>query len=97
MDSYTISNRKLLKFVIKVAEECGIPYQVSIMKRGGTDASKYQTTNFGMSVLLVNVPSRYAHTPTSMIQYDDYIHSVKLMTEVIKRLDREAVDEIRSF
>lgn len=97
MDSSTISNRKLLKFVIKVADECGIPYQVSIMKHGGTDASKFQSANYGMPVLLVNVPSRYAHTPTSMIHYDDYVHTVKLMSEVIKRLDRKTVDEIRKF
>jgi len=97
MDSSTISNRKLLKFVIKVAEECGIPYQVSIMKHGGTDASKFQSANYGMPVLLINVPSRYAHTPTSMIHYDDYINTVKLMTEVIKRLNRKTVDEIKNF
>lgn len=97
MDSSTISNRKLLKFVIKVAEECKIPYQVSIMKHGGTDASKFQSANYGMPVLLVNVPSRYAHTPTSMIHYDDYINTVKLMSEVIKRLDVEIVKKIRTF
>lgn len=97
MDSCTISNRKLLKFAVKVAEECNIPYQVSIMKHGGTDASEFQNVHSGMPVLLVNVPSRYAHTPTSMIHYDDYIHTVKLMTEIIRRLDQKTVDEIRSF
>ncbi|WP_142303715.1 hypothetical protein [Neobacillus soli] len=44
-----------------------------------------------MPVLLINVPSRYAHTPTSMIHYDDYINTVQLMTEVIKRLNRKTV------
>lgn len=97
MDSFTISNRKLLKFVVSVAEECKIPYQVSIMKHGGTDASEFQHTRSGMPVLLVNVPSRYAHTPTSMIHYDDYINTVKLMVEVIKRLDQAKVNEIKSF
>ena len=97
MDSHTISNRKLLKFAVQVAEECNIPYQVSIMKHGGTDASEFQVTRTGMPVLLVNVPSRYAHTPTSMIHYDDYINTVKLMTEMIKRLDQDKVNEIRSF
>lgn len=83
--------------MIKVADECGIAYQVSIMKHGGTDASKFQSSNYGMPVLLINVPSRYAHTPTSMIHFDDYINTVKLMTGVIKRLNRKTVDEIRNF
>lgn len=97
MDSYTISNRKLLKFAISVAEECKIPYQVSIMKHGGTDASEFQHTKSGMPVLLINVPSRYVHTPTSMIHYDDYINTIKLMVEIIKRLDQKKVEEIRTF
>lgn len=97
MDSCTISNRKLLKFAVSVAEECKIPYQVSIMKHGGTDASEFQHTKNGMPVLLINVPSRYAHTPTSMIHYDDYINTIKLMTELIKRLDQKNVNEIKMF
>ena len=97
MDSCTISNRKLLKFAVQVAEECRIPYQVSIMKHGGTDASEFQHAYSGIPVLLVNVPSRYAHTPTSMIHYDDYINTVKLMVEIIKRLDEDKVNEIKSF
>lgn len=97
MDSHTISNRKLLKFAVQVAEECKIPYQVAIMKHGGTDASEFQYAYKGMPVLLVNVPSRYAHTPTSMIHYDDYVNTVRLMTEIIKRLDQDKVNEIRSF
>ena len=67
------------------------------MKHGGTDASEFQYTRSGMPVLLVNVPSRYAHTPTSMIHYDDYVNTVKLMSEIIKRLDQDKVNEIRSF
>ncbi|MBQ6680099.1 MAG: M20/M25/M40 family metallo-hydrolase [Lachnospiraceae bacterium] len=97
MDSGTISNRKLLKFAVKVAEECGIPYQTSIMKHGGTDAEEFQHIRSGMPVLLINVPSRYAHTPTSMICYEDYDNTVKLVTEMVKRLDRETVDRIRTF
>ncbi len=97
MDNMTISNRKLLKFCAKVAEECGIPYQVSIQKIGGTDSSEFQGSRSGMPVLLVNVPSRYAHTPVSVIHYDDYINTIKLMTEVIKRLDAKTVAEIRTF
>ena len=97
MDSGTISNRKLLRFAAQVAEECGIPYQTSIMKHGGTDAEEFQHIRSGMPVLLINVPSRYAHTPTSMIHYDDYIHTIRLLTEMVKRLDQAKVDEIRSF
>ena len=97
MDSGTISNRKLLKFVAGGAEECGIPYQTSIMRHGGTDAEEFQHIRGGCPVLLINVPSRYAHTPTSMICYEDYCNTVRLVTEMVKRLDRAQVDEILRF
>ncbi len=97
MDTHTISNRKLLKFAAKVAEECNIPYQVSIQKVGGTDAAAFQATRSGMPVLMLNVPSRYAHTPVSVIHYDDYMNAVKLLTEIVKRLDQKTVDEIKTF
>jgi endoglucanase len=67
------------------------------MKRGGTDASKFQFANAGTPVLLVNIPCRYAHTPTTMIHYDDYVNAIKLMTEIVLRLDEKKVKEIRSF
>ena len=97
MDNMTISNRKLIRFATEIAEGYGIPYQTSIMKRGGTDASKFQLANSGTPVLLVNVPCRYAHTPTSMIHYDDYLNTIKLMTEIVLHLDDKKVQEIRSF
>ena len=97
MDSATISNRKLLKFAASVAEECGIPYQTALLQRGGTDAGEFQEAGVGCPVLVLNVPSRYAHTPTSMIHYDDYRNTIRLLTEIVKRLDRKKVDEIRKF
>lgn len=97
MDSHTISQRKLVRFVIGVAKECGIPYQTAIMKHGGTDAGEFQNVLAGAPSMLINVPCRYAHTPTSMIHYDDYVNTVRLMTEVVKRLDQAAVDEIRRY
>ena len=97
MDSATISNRKLLRFAASVAEECGIPYQTALLKRGGTDAGEFQVSGTGCPALVLNVPSRYAHTPTSMIHYEDYLNTVWLLTEIVKRLDRAAVDEIRRF
>ena len=97
MDNMTLSNRKLIRFAVEVAEECGIPYQTSIMKQGGTDAGKFQFANTGIPVLLVNVPCRYAHTPTSMIHYDDYKNTIRLMTEIVRRLDENKVREICRF
>ena len=97
MDSMTISNRRLMKLAIETAEENGIPYQTSLMKHGGTDAGEFQKVGSGVPVLLINVPCRYPHTPTSMIHYDDYENAVKLLTALVKKLDQKTVDSLTAF
>ncbi len=93
-DAGTIGHKALFEFVCAVAEEQKIPYQVTVMKGGGTDASKISTSRIGAPSLSIGIPSRYIHSHTSMIHYDDYINGVKLMTEVIKRLDKDVVKKI---
>lgn len=93
-DAGTIGNTALFDFVCEVGDELKIPYQKSILKRGGTDASKISTSKIGAPSLSIGIPARYIHSHTSMIHYDDYINAVRLMTEVIKRLDKKKVQEI---
>lgn len=94
MDSGMLGHRGLFSFVTKVADELNIPYQVTVLKAGGTDGAKISQTKFGAPTLFIGIPSRYIHSQTSMIYRDDYENGVKLMTEVIKRLDHKAVEEI---
>ncbi|MBQ1341124.1 MAG: M20/M25/M40 family metallo-hydrolase [Erysipelotrichaceae bacterium] len=86
-----------MKLAIETAEENGIPYQTSLMKHGGTDAGEFQKVGSGVPVLLINVPCRYPHTPTSMIHYDDYENAVKLLTALVKKLDQKTVDGLTGF
>ncbi|EHL2606363.1 peptidase M28, partial [Listeria monocytogenes] len=37
----------------------------------------------------------YIHSHSSMLHRDDFENAVKLITEVVKRLDKEKVTEIR--
>ena len=94
MDSGMLAHRGLHNFVTSVADELKIPYQVTILKAGGTDGGKISQTKMGCPTLFIGIPSRYIHSQTSMIHKDDYDNAVKLMTEVIKRLDNETVDKI---
>ena len=93
-DSGTIGNKALFDFICKIGDELNIPYQESVLKRGSTDASKISTTKIGAPALSIGIPSRYIHSHTSMIHYDDYKNAIMLMTEVIKRLDSKKVQEI---
>lgn len=93
-DASMISHKDLRDFVIKVAEENGIPYQFDAMPGGGTDAGSIHITKKGVPALAITIATRYIHSHASIIHRDDYDNTVKLLVEVIKRLDRDTVDRL---
>lgn len=96
-DASMIPHRKLRDFVIDVADELEIPYQLEVIAGGGTDAGTQHITRDGIPSLAITVATRYLHSHTSVIHEDDYLNTVKLVTEVVKRLDKETVEKLRSF
>lgn len=93
-DGGLIAHRGLRKFVIEVAKELEIPYQEGVINGGRTDAGEMHLAHHGAAALSICIPTRYMHSHTSIIHYEDYKNTVKLMTEVIKRLDDKTVNEI---
>ena len=81
----------------KVAKDNNIPHQVALLGRGGTDLSEFQNATGGCPGLAIGIPVKYIHTPTGVISYDDYENAIKLMVAVIKELDNEKVDFLRTF
>ncbi|MCL2522829.1 MAG: M42 family metallopeptidase [Erysipelotrichales bacterium] len=93
-DSGLIGHRALREFVISVAEELKIPYQITFLKRGGTDAGPMSLAHDGCPSMSLCIPSRYIHSHTSMIHKEDYLNTVKLVTALIERLDKKTVNAI---
>jgi Cellulase M and related proteins len=96
-DASMIPHQKLLNFVTDIADELKIPYQLTVIAGGGTDAGKMHLSHNGVPSLAVTVPVRYLHSHTSIIHEDDYLNTVKLLTEVAKRLDDKTVAEIKAY
>ncbi|MGD9909642.1 MAG: M42 family metallopeptidase [Candidatus Izemoplasmatales bacterium] len=93
-DSSMVGHVPLRKYTEKLAEELGIPYQLSYLKAGGTDAGKIHMNNAGCPSIAVCLPCRYLHSHTSIIHEDDYQNAVKLVTALVKRLDQKTIEEI---
>lgn len=93
-DSRLIGHKDLREFVTQVADELNIPYQLTYLKAGGTDAGAMHLTNNGSPAINILIPCRYMHSHTSIIHYDDYLNAVKLIIEVIKRLDYQTINTI---
>ncbi len=93
-DASMIAHKALLNFVVDVAEELDIPFQYEFIPGGGTDAGAQHVSGHGVPSLAITVPTRYLHSHSSVIHEDDYHNTVKLVTEVVKRLDKDTVEKI---
>lgn len=93
-DASMVGHKGLRDFVLDVANELNVPYQFEALKGGGTDSGAIHVSHNGVPAMSIGIPSRYIHSHTSMIHRDDYENAVKLLTELIKRLDRDAVNKI---
>ncbi|WNB91508.1 M42 family metallopeptidase [Bacillus sp. NEB1478] len=96
-DATMIPHPKLRDFVVGIAKQHRIPFQIDIMTGGGTDAGKFHLAYGGIPTLVLSVPSRYIHSHVSMVNRDDLDHAVKLLTECIKMLDQETVNRIKEM
>jgi putative aminopeptidase FrvX len=93
-DATMVSHKGLRDLVTNTADELNIPYQFDAIPRGGTDSGSIHLTHQGVPALSITIATRYIHSHAAMLHRDDYENAVKLITEVIKRLDKETVDKI---
>lgn len=79
MDSMTISDRSLIDEFEAVAKEKQIPFQLSILGRGGTDAGPMQRARGGYRTMTLSIPTRYIHTVTECIHKRDLQSAIDLL------------------
>ncbi|MGD8188682.1 M42 family metallopeptidase [Brevibacillus ginsengisoli] len=96
-DATMIGHVGLREFIISVAEEEKIPYQLSIVPGGGTDAGPMHTVGSGIPSVCLSVPTRYIHSHASILHYDDFENLVKLIVALMERLDQKQVDALRTY
>lgn len=90
-DSSMIPNQGLVELVIETAEKNKIPYQLSQV-RGGTDAGMIHMSNAGCPSIVLGVPTRHIHSHVGLMSMSDADNCVKLVLEIVKRLDKKTVD-----
>ncbi|WP_404444277.1 M42 family metallopeptidase [Sutcliffiella horikoshii] len=93
-DASMISHKGLRDFVTGVADEMEIPYQFDSVAGGGTDSGAIHLTAQGVPALSITIATRYIHSHAAMLHRDDYENAVKLIAEVIKKLDADTVSRL---
>lgn len=90
-DSSMIPNQGLIELVIATAEKNKIPYQLSQIARGGTDAGVIHISNAGCPSVVLGVPTRHIHSHVGLCSMKDIEDTTRLVIEVIKKLDKKTV------
>ena len=84
MDSSSISNPRIVETLRSLAVARGIPHQMEILPRGGTDAGGMQGARSGVPVATLSTPTRYVHTSIEMCSKTDIEASIALMSAFIE-------------
>jgi len=79
---YVVSS-KVVQNIMSIAQKNGIPYQAKRRTAGGTDAARLAGTWRGVPSGVISVPSRYIHSPVSMIDLNDYHNTVRLVEKIL--------------
>lgn len=86
MDRGTIYDNKLYVNTRKLAKEKQIPCQTKTKIAGGNDSSAIQKSADGARVLAISVPTRYLHSPSSVVDRRDVDETLNLTRELLKVL-----------
>lgn len=88
-DGGLVGHVGLKNYLVDLAEELDIPYQINALPFGGTDASQMHVAHDGAPCISIGIPTRYIHSHASIIHKDDYDNAVKLISAFIKKLNND--------
>jgi putative aminopeptidase FrvX len=88
-DSGLITHPKVLRLLLKTAEETKIPYQLETGLMGTTDAARIAMTKQGIPSGTVSIATRYIHSPIGMLSLKDAEDCAKLTAAVIQRIQKK--------
>jgi putative aminopeptidase FrvX len=85
-DSGLITHPKVLQWLLDTAEEEKIAFQLESGLPGSTDAARISLTRQGIPTGAISVPTRYIHSPASVLNLQDIENSAKLTAAAIKKI-----------
>ncbi len=85
-DSSTLSDPRLVRYLVATAEALGIPYQIRQPGGGGTDAGAIHSQRAGIPSMTVSVPVRYAHTARLLARQLDWHNTLVLLHAALSNM-----------
>jgi putative aminopeptidase FrvX len=84
-DGGMLADPRVIDWMVRTAEQNNLPYQLEILEGGSTDARAMQLTRAGVPAGCLSIPSRYIHSPSEMVDYNDVQQAVQLMVALISQ------------
>ena len=82
-DSGMIADARVVDWMVRTAEKSKILYQREVLLGGTTDAKAMQVARAGVPAGCISIPSRYVHSPSEMVDYNDVQNAVKLLVAML--------------
>lgn len=86
MDRHTIYDKELYNLAFSAAKENDVPCQTKTMIAGGNDAGAIHLSRGGVRTAVISLPCRYLHSPSCVIDKNDFYNSYKLTKLLLNRI-----------
>ncbi len=83
-DSGMLAHPAVKKLMVDTAKANRIPYQFDILEGGTTDGAAIYKTKSGIPTGVISVPTRYAHSPSEMVDLGDVQACVDLLVKFLQ-------------
>ncbi len=83
-DTSMIAHPRVKERMMAVAEKEGIPYQLEVLERGGTDAGGIHMTREGIPSGVMSIPCRYIHTAAEMVDAGDVDYARRFLVTLLE-------------
>ena len=93
-DQSYVSSPTFINYAKQLADDNHIKYQSAVRSKGSTNAGKIHLTNQAVPVLVLGIPSRYAHTHYNYCALEDIEATIALAIKVIENLNQAALAKI---
>jgi len=80
--------------MVECAKEHQIPYQFDVLVNGGTDAGAINKSYRGVKAVGISIPTRYGHSPNSIINLDDQQSCIELLKVYVECSLRIVTEEV---
>lgn len=86
-DGSMITDPRVIRFLQETADGQGIAYQLKTVGGGGTDGGAIHTAQTGVPTMTLSAPCRYIHSPSALLDLNDYDCVLRLAQAVLRRIN----------